>query len=322
MIAAENNGSGSIATPPPPPKPVVAAPDRRMQSFTRPWFFIIPGLVVLVAIVGMPLFMAARYSMQELFLYRFRDPFFVGLENFKFLFADELFRRSLTTTILFSVGNVILVLGFGMLVAFMLSGKTVRFKTTFMALFLIPFVTTQVVVGLTFRLFIWEPEFGLINYVLEQFGVEGPGWLIDRSYALWAAIITNSWHLTPLAILVFYAAFATIPEELVEAAAIDGASGLQVLWHVIVPMIKSHTLFVSLIVMTSAFREFETIFTLTGGGPGRTTTVLSILAYSRGVASQDMGMANAIAFTMFIIMATLAWVYITLMRSGQRKNTE
>lgn len=117
----------------------------------------------------------------------------------------------------------------------------------------------------------------------------------------------------------FYAALATIPDELLEAARIDGASALQVLWHVIVPMIRSHTLFVSLIIMTSAFREFETIFTLTGGGPGRTTTTLSILAYNRGVASQDMGMANAIAFTMFAIMATLAWAYITLARSRQRE---
>ncbi len=293
--------------------------DTSLRSFHRPWLFILPGLIALVAIVGVPLFMAARYSLHEIFLYRFNEPWFVGFDNFELLFSEPLFLRSLGTTVLFTVGNVVLAVVLGLVIAFLLSGKAVRFRTGFMALFLIPFVTTQVVVGLTFRLFIWEPEFGIVNVALEGLGLSTVGWLIDSDFALWAAILTNSWHLTPLAILVFYAALATIPDELTEAARIDGASGLQVLWHVIVPMIRSHTLFVSLIIMTSAFREFETIFTLTGGGPGRTTTVLSILAYNRGVASQDMGMANAIAFTMFVIMATIAWVYITLMRSRQRE---
>lgn len=314
MSTAEQR-AGGVATPPSPNPRRKRPKIGRMQHYTRPWLFILPGLISLVAIIGVPIFMAARYSLHELFLYRFRSPWFIGLENFQFLFSDALFLRSLRTTLLFSLGNVVLVLGLGLLVAFMLSGKTVKFRTAFMAIFLIPFVTTQVVVGLTFRLFIWEPEFGIVNYVLEMFGIMGPGWLIDRNYALWAAIITNSWHLTPLAILVYYAALATIPEDMIEAAQIDGASAFQVLRFVIIPMIKSHTLFISLIIMTSAFREFETIFTLTGGGPGRSTTVLSILAYNRGIASQDMGMANAIAFTMFLIMATIAWVYITLTRA-------
>lgn len=317
MAAPARGAKGEAARP----GPRVARPwtGARPGNFARPWLFILPGLVALAGIIAVPLFMAARYSLYEIFLYRFNQPWFVGFDNYRLLFEDPLFLRSLGTTITFTIGNLILCVVLGLLVAFLLSGKTVRFRTGFVALFLIPFVTTQVVVGLAFRLFIWEPEFGVVNVALAAVGLPTADWLIDSDYALWAAIATNAWHLTPLAILVFYAALATIPDELLEAARIDGASALQVLWHVIVPMIRSHTLFVSLIIMTSAFREFETIFTLTGGGPGRTTTTLSILAYNRGVASQDMGMANAIAFTMFAIMATLAWAYITLARSRQRE---
>lgn len=229
--------------------------------------------------------------------------------------------RSLQTTLLFTLGNTLIAVTFGLLIAFLLSGRRIRLQTGFMALYLLPFVMTPVVVGLTFRLFVWEPEFGLVNASLAFFGAAPVGWLIDRDTALFAAILTNSWHLTPLAILVFYAALATIPEELIDSARIDGAGPLQILWHVIVPMLRSHILFVSLIIMTSAFREFETIFTLTGGGPGRTTTVLSILAYNQGIARQDMGIANAIAFTMFVVMATVAWIYITLYRARQEQGS-
>ena len=112
----------------------------------------------------------------------------------------------------------------------------------------------------------------------------------------------------------FYAALTTIPDELYDAGKTDGAGPMQTLWHIVLPMLRPHMLFVSIIFITSAFREFDMIWSLTGGGPGRATTVLSIFAYDRGIANQDMGMGNSIAFSMFIIMAVAAWIYITVYR--------
>lgn len=286
-----------------------------INRFARGWLFMLPGLVALVAIVGVPLVTAARYSLHEVFLYRFQQQIFVGLENYERALADPLFLNSLRVTTLFTLGNVVICLVLGILVAFLMSGKRVRFQTTWMALFLLPFVMTPVVVGITWRLFFWQPEFGVINQLGGFFGLPQPNWLIERDLALWATIVTNAWHLTPLAILVFYAALTTIPDELYEAARIDGAGPFAIIWHVVLPMLRPHILFVTIIIMTSAFREFDMIWTLTGGGPGRATTVMSILAYNRGIAAQDMGMANTIAFTMFIIMAVVAWLYIMLYRT-------
>lgn len=160
----------------------------------------------------------------------------------------------------------------------------------------------------------WQQEFGVVNALSGLFGAEARYWLLDRETALLASIISNSWHLIPLAILVFYAALSTIPDELYDAAHIDGAGAFQSLWYVVLPLLRPHILFVSIILLTSAFREFDMIWALTGGGPGRSTTVLSIFAYNRGIANQDMGMANTIAFSMFIIMAVIAWIYITIYR--------
>ena len=287
---------------------------KSLNKYTKGWWFVLPGLIVMITIVGAPLAMGFRYSLHEVFLYDFRNQYFVGLENYQRALADPLYLRALRVTTIFTVGCMILSVGMGVLVAFLLNGKMVRGRRIWMALFLVPFVMTPVVGGIAWRLFMWQPDTGLINAVAVAFSGPNVFWLIEPHLALLAVIISNSWHLTPLAILVFYAALTTIPDELYESATIDGAGAMSTLWHVILPMLRPHILFVSIIIMTSAFREFDMIWALTGGGPGRTTTTLSILAYNRGVSSQDMGMANTIAFTMFVIMATVAWLYITIYR--------
>ncbi|WP_333834471.1 carbohydrate ABC transporter permease [Rubrimonas sp.] len=290
-----------------------------LDKYTKGWWFILPGLAVMVAIVGVPLGMAVRYSLHDVFLYDFRNQVFVGLENYQRAFADPLFNRALRVTALFTLGNMALAIVFGVLVAFLLNGKLVRGRRTWLALFLVPFVMTPVVGGIAWRLFMWQPGTGLVNALATALGGPDTFWLLEPDLALLAVTLTNAWHLTPLAVLVFYAALTTIPEELYESATIDGAGALRTLWHVVLPLLRPHMLFVSIIVMTSAFREFDMIWALTGGGPGRTTTTLSILAYNRGVANQDMGMANTIAFTMFLIMATVAWLYITIWRRQEAR---
>lgn len=289
------------------------------HRFTRGWWFIAPGLILMTLIVCVPLAMGFRFSLHDVFLYDFRNQFFVGLENYRWAFRDPLYIGSLKTTAIFTAGCMVISVGLGLVLAFLLSSKLVRFRSTWIALFLIPFVMTPVVGGIAWRLFIWQQEFGLINQFTALFGLGQPYWLLDSETALFATIISNSWHLTPLAILVFYAALTTIPEDLYEAARMDGATPVQTMWHVILPQLGPHILFVSIIIITSAFREFDMIMALTGGGPGRSTTVLSIFAYSRGISNQDMGMANTVAFTMFLIMATFAWVYITLYRKLEAK---
>lgn len=290
----------------------------RRAQFTKGWWFILPGLILMILIVGTPLVLGLRYSLHRVFLYDFTNQTFVGLQNYVAAFQDPLFINALKITGIFTVGCVLVSVTFGILIAFLLNARQVKLRPMWMALFLIPFVMTPVVGGIAWRFFIWQQEFGVVNQIAGFFGAGAPYWLLDRETALLATIITNSWHLIPLAILVFYAALTTIPDELHEAGRVDGAGPLQALWYIVLPILRPHILFVSIILITSAFREFDMIWALTGGGPGRSTSVLSIFAYNRGIANQDMGMANTIAFSMFIIMAVVAWIYITLYRKTMK----
>lgn len=287
---------------------------QRRDRFTRGWWFILPGLTLMVAVVGTPLVLGFSYSLQDVFLYAFDRKTFVGLENYRRVFEDPLYMNALRITGIFTLGCLVLSVGFGILIAFLLNARQVKLRPFWVAMFLIPFVMTPIVGGISWKFFMWQQDTGVINTILAFFGGPKPYWLLDRETALLAATISNSWHLTPLAVLVFYAALTTIPDELHEAGRVDGAGPFQALWYIILPILRPHILFVSIIIITSAFREFDMIWALTGGGPGRSTTVLSIFAYNRGIANQDMGMANTIAFTMFVIMAVTAWIYITLYR--------
>jgi len=292
----------------------------KKKNFYKPWHFVLPGLIFGGIILAFPLYQAFVNSLYHIKLYRLGREIFVGLGNYINLWQDPLFLMSARVTLVFTIGCTVISLAAGLFIASIMSSKGIRGTFTarfFMALYLIPFVTTQVVVGLMGRLFIWEPEYGLVNYLLGLIGISGPGWLITTQTALPVTILINAWRLTPLALLVLYAALTTIPEEVIESAEVEGASAFVVLSKIKLPLIRFHVIFMSLIILTSAFREFDVIYSLTGGGPGRSTNVLSMLVYHQGVSVADMGIANAISFSMFIIVAIFTLVYMRVLRLNE-----
>lgn len=278
------------------------------------WHFFLPGFLLLFTIIGVPLIASFLYSLHEVRLYRFHNQPFVSFENYQQLLRDPLFWISTRITLIFTAAVTSLSVLTGLFIALLLYRRDIKMKSLFIAFFLLPFVMTPVVVGIIWRLLMWEPEYGLVNFLIEIFGGQGLPWLISRDTALIATIATNVWRLTPLAMLVLYAALTTIPTEYLEAATVDGAGWFSTLRHVIFPLLQGHVLFISLIILTSAFREFDTVFSLTGGGPGRATSVLSMLVYNRGINNADMGYANAVAFSMFIIVAVTSWLYLKIFR--------
>lgn len=293
------------------------------QRYFRPWRFIIPAAVLGVATLGYPIFRAVYYSFHVVRMRRLDVHTFIGLENFSRLFGDHLFLRSIDVTVRFTLGTTIFAVILGLLVASVMSTRGIRgtrMARFFMAFFLVPFVTTQVVTGILGRLYVWQSTFGLANYLLAQVGINAMPWLISTETALFAVTTTNIWRMTPLALLIFYAALATIPEELVESAEVDGAGWFSLWFRIKYPMIKFHVGFVSLVILTSAFREFDVVYGLTGGGPGRSTEVMSILVYRMGVEQGNLGMANAVSMVMIVIVAIITYIAVRAGKLGSMRD--
>jgi multiple sugar transport system permease protein len=152
--------------------------------------------------------------------------------------------------------------------------------------------------------FLLNTDVGIVDYTLRLlFGVRPINWLGSAPYSLISLIIVDVWQWTPFAFLIFYAAIQTIPDELIEAARVDGARGVQVFRHVTVPLLLPVISIVVLFRGMDSFRAFDTVYTLTFGGPGRDSATLSFLAYLEGFSFSHLGLASAMSYTMVAMIA-------------------
>jgi multiple sugar transport system permease protein len=174
---------------------------------------------------------------------------------------------------------------------------------------------TPAVAGLLMR-WMFESNWGLVNYFLSLVGVQGPGWTGDPVWALWAIILADVWQYTPFVILVLYAGLQSIPEEPLEAAMVDGASRTQALVHVIFPFLRPLVLFVLIIRSMDAFRIFDQVFVMTGGGPGTTTQTITFYNYVMAFRMLRMGRASALGVVTLLILSVVIgfWIYLLYRR--------
>jgi multiple sugar transport system permease protein len=275
-------------------------------------WFLLPGLVFLFAIDFIPLGYSAWVSFYNWWLIRPRDVRFVGLANYARMADDPEFTRAVVVTTLFTVGSVLLEFLIGLLLA-LLFAQPFKFLRPIRVLLLLPLFVVPVV-GATMWRVIFHPEVGVLNHYLAAIGISPLPWLSDPRLALVSITLVDAWRTIPFMFLVIYAGLEVLPAELFEAAAVDGASAWQSFRHITVPLLTYIMLLAVLIRGMDAFREFDIIFVLTGGGPGTATQTIQILNY-RAFGLGHMGEANAIGIVTLIIVAVLCFV---LMRAVLR----
>jgi len=275
-------------------------------------WFLLPGLVFLFAIDLIPLAYSAWVSFYNWWLIRPRDVRFVGLANYTRMADDPEFTRAVVVTTLFTAGSVLLEFVVGLLLA-LLFAQPFKFLRPIRVLLLLPLFVVPVV-GATMWRVIFHPEVGVLNHYLAAIGLGPLPWLSDPRLALVSITLVDAWRTIPFMFLVIYAGLEVLPAELFEAAAVDGASAWQSFRHITVPLLTYIMLLAVLIRGMDAFREFDIIFVLTGGGPGTATQTIQILNY-RAFGLGHMGEANAIGIVTLIIVAVLCFV---LMRAVLR----
>jgi len=270
-------------------------------------WFLLPGLVFLFAIDLIPLLYSAWVSLYNWWLIRPRDIRFVGLANYLRLVGEPEFTRAVVVTTLFTTGAVVVEFLAGLGLALLFT-QPFRFLRRLRVLILLPLFVVPVV-GATMWRVIFHPEVGVLNYYLAAVGLGRPPWLSDPTLALVSITLVDAWRTIPFMFLVIYAGLEVLPAELFEAAAVDGASGWQSFRYITVPLLTYIMVLAVLIRAMDAFREFDIIFVLTGGGPGTATQTIQILNY-RAFGLGHMGEANAIGIVTLILVAALCWVLL------------
>lgn len=240
---------------------------------------------------------------------------FVGLDNFKAIFHDELFYQSLKVTFIFALVSVPLYQVVSILIALLLNMRT-RGMKIFRLIYFMPSVIPAVAVSMMW-IMIFNPEYGILNRALEWFGIDGPAWLQDPSYALGALIVMGIWGVGNT-IIIYLSGLQGVPDELYEAAQLDGAGPIRRFMSVTVPMI-SPTIFFNLIMgIIGGFQYFTQAFVMTNGGPLNSTLFYNLYLYNKAFVSYEMGYASALSwilfaiimiFTLIVIRSSSMWVY-------------
>ncbi|MFI5340727.1 MAG: carbohydrate ABC transporter permease [Candidatus Methylomirabilales bacterium] len=275
----------------------------RFPNRTLPYLLILPS----IAIVGVFLILP---SIQALYLSFFEvSPFgnkllFVGLNNFREILTSEDYQFSLRLSVLFAVGVVILSMSASLGMA-VLASKPLRGIGLYRTLLLWPYALSPAVAGIVWAL-LFEPSSGLMTYLIRVTTHQSPNWMMAPNYALFVTILAAAWKMLGFNIVFFLAGLQGIPDEIVEAAQVDGASPRQSFWRVVFPILSPMTFF--LFIMNSLYAFFEVfglIDVMTQGGPGRGTEVLIYKLYRDGFVSIRWGYASAQSIVLFVLVGTL-----------------
>lgn len=234
-------------------------------------------------------------------------PIFAGLDNYKKLVDDPTFSKALVNTIYY-VGVMVPVSTVLSLLFALLLNQKLRGVTWYRTAYFLPVVSSTVAVALVWS-WIYAKDFGLLNFILRQIGVEPIGWLSSTTWAMPAVIMMAVWGNLGAGIIIFLAGLQAIPESYYEAAAIDGANRTNKFFRITVPLITPSLFFYFIITMISAFQAFEAIYVMTRGGPVNSTTTMVYYIYRNGFRNFKMGYASSQAIVLFIVIMVLTLIY-------------
>jgi multiple sugar transport system permease protein len=246
----------------------------------------------------------------------FKSTRFVGLKNYADLMAMPLFWQALRNTLYFVMVGGPLSAAASLAAALLVHSRLTRLKPFFRSAFFAPWVTTLVAVALVWR-YIYHPQYGLLNAGLGLLGLGPVDWLGDPHWAMPSIILLSVWKNFGYNMLVFLAGLSSIPEELYEAAALDGAGAWNRLRHITLPMLGPTFVFVGVVTMIASFQIFSEPYVMTQGGPLKSTTTLVLLMYEQGFRWWRLGLAAAIAVVLFLLTLGGTLLQLRFRRSAQ-----
>ncbi|RUM20510.1 sugar ABC transporter permease [Rhizobium vallis] len=296
--------------------PSRSAQSRKTDGYSFAFYkllFMMPTIIVLACVVAGPLIYSFWLSLHEYVItYGLGD--LVWLHNYAVILSEDFASVSWTTMKLTAI-VVCLEFLIALSLALLLNQSWLKFRELYLTVLMLPILMTPVAVALMFRL-MFNPNLGIINWIISVVGIPQQGWFGDPHLALATVVLVDIWTETSLMLIMLYAGLKSLPQDPVEAARIDGANAFQILRHVTLPMLKPVILVTLMIRMITALKSYDLIYMLTQGGPGKVTETISFYAYRLGFRFLDIGQAAAVSFILLTAVIVLTVVLLRVMREN------
>ncbi len=276
-----------------------------------------PAILYILLLVAYPFFVALRFTVTSASVSQPLAPF-VGLRNFVDILNDDIFRRALVNTFVFTISSQVIQAVLGTVLAFLLL-RPFRGRRVIRALFIIPF-TVPVAIGAITWNWMLNPQYSVLNWVGSHIGLfppPGPNWLGEEQLAMISVIVVNVWRGLPFTTILLMAGITAVPQEIIEAAALDAAGFLRRWNDIIVPIIAPILFIALLFSFVSQFTDMTVVWLLTRGNPVNTTQVLASYAFEVGIISGDLGRGAAISLFLFPVLLVAAIVMLRYLKSQQ-----
>lgn len=271
--------------------------------------FIAPAALVLVLTSLYPLIYSFWLSLHSWNMMIPRSkPVWYGFDNYRALFDDPAFRNSLRITFIFVVSAVTIEMLLGMALALVITSR-IRAVGLVRTVLLFPLMIAPVVAGVLWRT-LFHSTYGVVNYAIGKVGIGPQEWLGSPSQALPAVITVEIWQNLPVVVFVLAAGLQSLPVDLYKAAEVDGASQWQIFHRITLPLLKPVIMVLLLLRVMDAFKVFDIVFTMTYGGPGQTTELLSMLIYKTGLRFFQIGQASAMSWIFLVIIFLISLIFI------------
>jgi multiple sugar transport system permease protein len=284
---------------------------RKMRKEWTAYLFLAPSLLQFSVLIAFPVVFSFYLSFHEWNILEPAKPY-VGLDNYARMLSDRRVHQAIFNTLYYTVVSVPATLFCGLLVALLLNNQ-IRGRGIFRTMYYLPVVTSAVAVAVVWK-WIFNGDFGLINYYLIQLGlIRGPiRWLTDPNLAMPSVIIVSVWQGVGGCMIIYLAGLQAIPDELYDAAKVDGAGPIRMLFGITIPLLGPATFFLLITSIIGAFQEFGRPYLMTSGGPAGRTTTIAYHLYVAAFRNFEMGYAAAMSYVLFAMIFVFSLLYMRL----------
>lgn len=275
--------------------------------------FLLPALAIFLLYMLIPIPLSAYYSLFD--WNGITDKIFIGLDNWRELFSDSIFLASVLNNFKLVLLSILTQIPIALLLALFIYRKS-RINNFLRTVYFLPQLLSSVAISVLWR-YLYDPIFGLINGVLQNLGIidRAIDFLGSESLALYSVAVAISWRYIPFYMILFIAAVNGIPNELYEAARVDGASKFKTFFYISLPMLKTTIINAIVLVLVGSLKYFDIIFVLTEGGPNHASELMATYMYKMSFTRLRMGYGSTVAFALFVIAFFLSLLFLSLTRN-------